>query len=315
MALATNHTDDRVRVRAVQALAYIAAHDFPLIKQRVLEVWSSRGSRPVERLAASWLLEAMVLDGAVTDEVAKLLRHWSRGEDGWLRADTGKLTVAVRAYGTAIASRMPGDAIEGVRIAAVVPVGLGGLPEAALGEMYRLGLTKEVTEELPKWRHGFPAMRQRAGKALVRIAEIRLITEDAPDAPYDLLWRMAYEPDTVGASVAELAEVWLLACSDENETSRSLAWRRLGRWAQSCSRYRGLGGTFTTLADEFEEAAGSDDLRGRLSVYRRRWNSYFKEDEEMDRKEDEEMRRKTAEEMDRKGAEEMRRKAEEEMGR
>jgi len=282
MALAADHTDARVNVRAVQALAYIAAHDYPLIKQRVLDVWSKAGGRNVERLAAALLLEAMVLDGAVTDEVAKLLRRWSRAEAGWSRAEIGKLTVAVRAYATAIASRMPGDAIEGVRIAAVLPVGLGTLPEAALGEMYRLGLTKEVTEELPKWRHGFPAMRQRAGKALVRIAELRLTTEGEPDAPYDLLWRLVYEPDTVGASIAELAELWLLACSDEDEPSRNLAWRRLGHWAQSCRRYRGLGRTFNNLAEEFEKAAGSDDLRGRLSVYRRRWNSFTKEEEKMD---------------------------------
>ena len=54
----------------------------------------------------------------------------------------------------------------------------------------------------------------------------------------------------------------------------------LGRWAQSCRTYRDLGGTFTVLADEFEKAADGDDLHGRLSVYRRRWNSYIDEEGE-----------------------------------
>jgi hypothetical protein len=272
MALAADHTDDRVRVRAVQALAYIAAHDYPLVKQRVLDVWSRKGGRNVERLAAAWLLEAMVLDGAAADEVKKLLRQWSRSEPG-------KRAVAVRAYGTEIATSMRDDAIQGVRISAVLPGGT--LPEAALCEMYRLGLTKEVIGELPKWRQGLPAMRNRAGKALVRIAELRRITEGEPDGPFDLLWRLAYEPDQVGAPIAELAELWMLACSDENERFRGVAWRMLGRWAQSCRRYPGLGRTFTILAENFEKAAGSDDLRGRLSVYRRRWSSYI--EEEMDK--------------------------------
>ena len=266
--MAVQHRDDRVRIRAVQALAYIAAHDYSLIKQRVLDEWSANGSRLIERLAASWLLEAMVLDGAAASKVTDLLRHWSR-------SDPGKRAVAVRAYGTAIASKVPEDAIQGVRISAVVPVGLGSLPEAALCEMYQLGLTREVTEELAQWRQGFPAMRERAGKALVRISQFRRIAEGESDGPYDLLWLLAHAPDKVGASMTELAEVWLLACSHENDRLRSAAWQMLGRWAQSCRHYRRLGGTFTALADEFEKAAGGDDLRGRLSVYRRRWNRYI----------------------------------------
>jgi hypothetical protein len=68
--------------------------------------------------------------------------------------------------------------------------------------------------------------------------------------------------------VTELAELWLLACSHENERLRSAAWTMLGRWAQSCREYPDLGGTFIALADEFEKVAGGDDLRGRLGVYR-----------------------------------------------
>lgn len=271
MNLAAEHRDDRVRIRAVQALAYIAAHDYPLIKQRVLDVWSSKGSRRVEHLAASWLLEAIVLDGAAADKVTELLWLWSR-------KDILKRTVAVRAYGTAIAARVPEEAIQGVRISAVLPVGLGYLPEAALCEMYRLGLTREVTAELTQWNQGFPVMRERAALTLVRISQFRRIAEGEPDGPYSLLWLLAHEPDKVGASMAELAAIWLLACSHEDDELRSAGWRMLGRWAESCSDYPSLGGTFTTLADEFEKAAGGDDLRGRLSVYRRRWNSYINEE-------------------------------------
>ena len=271
MTLAAEHRDDRVRIRAVQALAYIAAHDYPLIKQRVLDVWSSQGSRKVEHLAASWLLEAIVLDGAAADKVTELLRLWSR-------KDMVKRTVAVRAYGTAIAARVPEDAIQGVRISAVLPVGLGFLPEAALCEMYRLGLTREVTEELAQWRQGFPVMRSRAAVALVRISMFRRITEGESPGPYSLLWLLAHDPDKVGASMTELAEVWLLACSDGDDTLRSAAWRMLGHWAESCRQYPSLGGAFTTMADELEKASGGDDLRGRLSVYRRRWNRYINEE-------------------------------------
>ena len=271
MTLAAEHRDDRVRIRAVQALAYIAAHDYPLIKQRVLDVWSSKGSRRVEHLAASWLLEAIVLEGAAADKVTELLWLWSR-------KDILKRTVAVRAYGTAIACRVPEDAIQGVRISAVLPVGLGSLPEAALCEMYRLGLTREVTEELTQWRLGFPVMRERAALTLVRISQFRLLAEGESDGPYSLLWLLAHDRDKVGASMTELAEIWLLACSHENDGLRSAAWTMLGRWAQSCRQSPSLGSTFATLADEFEKAAGGDDLRGRLSVYRRRWNSYITEE-------------------------------------
>lgn len=273
MALASDHRDDRVRIRAVQALAYIAVHDYPFIKQHVLDVWSSKGSRNVEQLAASWLLEAIVIDGAAADKVTKLLRDWSR-------KDPLKRAVAVRAYGTAIAATVPDDAIQGVRISAVFSVGLGRLPEAALCEMYRLGLTRRVTKELTQWEQGFPVMRERAALALVRISQFRKIAEGKTDGPWDLLWLLAHDPDKVGASMAELAKVWLLACSQENDALRSAAWEMLGRWAESCRQYPSLGATFTALADEFEKAAGGDDLRGRLSVYRRRWNHYLSKETE-----------------------------------
>jgi hypothetical protein len=267
--LCAQHRDHRVRIRAVQALAFIAAHDYALIKERVLDEWSSRESRPVEQLAASWLLEAMVLDGTSADEVRELLRRWSRSPD------RNKRGVAVRAYGTAIASKASEDAIRGVRISAVLP-GLGALPELALSEMYRLRLTSEVTAELTLWMQGFPAMRERAGRVLVRISRARRIAAGESDGPFDLLWLLAHAPDEVGVSLPQLAELWLVACS--HASSRSYAWRMLGRWAQSCRRYPGLSGTFARLTDEFEKAADDGDLRDRLRVYRRWWNSYLDEE-------------------------------------
>jgi len=268
--LCERHRDDRVRIRAVQALAFIAAHDYALIKERVLNVWSSPDSRPVERLAASWLLEAMVRDGTSVSKVRELIRLWSRSPEPAKRA------VAVLAYGTAVASGAPQDAVQGVRISAILPDG-GSLPELALCDMYLLGLTREVTSELTSWMHGFPAMRERAGRALVRISQIRLRDAhgDAP-RPYDLLWLLARAPDEVGASLTQVARLWHVACSYER--SRSAGWQMLGRWAQSCRDFPELSGTFAGLADEFEKAATDDELRGRLSVYRRRWNSYLDEE-------------------------------------
>jgi len=262
------HRDHRVRIRAVQALAYIAAHDYAHIKERVLDVWSAR-ERPVEHLAASWLMEAMVLDGTSADKVLEVLRRWSRSPERSKRA------VAVRAYGTSIASENSEDAIAGIRISAVLP-DLGGLPEVSLLEMYLLGLTEEVTAELTLWMRGVPAMRERAGRVLVRISQVRRGEEDESPQPYHLLWALACEPDRIGASLRQIAELWDLACA--HESSRSAAWQMIGRWAQDCREHPGLRGTFTELIDEFQKAASHDETRERLDVYRRWWNRYLDEE-------------------------------------
>jgi hypothetical protein len=270
VTLCERHRDHRVRIRAVQALAFIAAHDYAHIKERVLDVWSAPGSRPVEQLAASWLMEAMVLDGTSADKVLEVLRRWSRSPD------RSKRGVAVRAYGTAIASQEPQDAIQGTRISAVLP-DLGSLPELSLLEMYLLGLTKEVTAELTLWMRGFPAMRERAGRVLVRISQVRRSGEGESGQPYDLLWLLARAPDEVGASLRQIAELWRLACA--HERSRSAAWRMLGHWAESCRDHPELRGTFAELTGEFEKVAGNDEIRDRLGVYRRWWNSYLDEED------------------------------------
>ena len=78
--------------------------------------------------------------------------------------------------------------------------------------------------------------------------------------------------------MTEVAALWHLAC--QHETSRGAAWQMLGLWAQSCRDYPELRGTFTQLADEFEKAADTDELRARLGVYRRRWAAYLDEEDQ-----------------------------------
>ena len=253
MTLAAEHCDDRVRIRAVQALAYIAAYDYPLIKQRVLDVWSSKDSRHVEHLAASWLLEAIVLDGAAADKVTELLWLWSR-------KDILKRTVAVRAYGTAIAAKGAGrrhprrpDLRGAARRPRFTARG-GALRDVPVGPDQGSDRGTDAVEA------GLPGDAGAGGPSVVRISQFRRIAERESDGPYSLLWLLAHDPDNVGASMTELVEIWLLACSDENDRLRSAAWRMLGRWAESCRQYPDLGGTFTTLAGEFEKAAGGDDL-------------------------------------------------------
>lgn len=270
MSLCQEHPDDRVRIRAVQALAVIAQYDYALIKDRVLEVWSS-SNRRIQHQAAAWLLEAMVLEGTVAEKVKLLLRRWSRSGDELKRA------VAVRAYGTAVARSEPLDAIRGVRFSAADPW-LHALPELALREMYMLGLTREVMTELPLWMRGFPLMRERAGRSLVRISQIRRIRDDESRGPYDLLWRLANAPDEVGVDSTEVVALWHLAC--QHPTSRNAAWQMLGFWARNCRDHPGLRDTFTRLADEFEKAADTDEFRVRLAVYRRRWTAYLDEEDQ-----------------------------------
>jgi hypothetical protein len=262
-----SHRNDQVRIRASQALAVIARHDYALVKERVLEPWST-SYRAIDHQAAAWLLEAMVQGDTMTGKVQELLRRWSRAGDRRKRA------LAVRAYGTAVARIEPLDAIRGVRLSAVDPF-LGAQPELAMYEMYRFGLTREVMTELLLWMRGFPAMRERSGRVLVRVSRVRR-PGDAP-APYDLLWRLAHAPDEVGIDLAAVAALWHTAC--HHESSRNAAWQMLGYWAQNCRGEPALRGAFTTLADEFEKAADTDELRVRLGVYRRRWTAYLDEEE------------------------------------
>lgn len=293
--LCERHHNVWVRIRAVQALAYIAAHDYGLIRQRVLNEWSAKDSRRVEHLVAAWLLEAMVLDGTSPDDVADLVRRWSRSPE------PAKREVAVFAYGTVIAFKATQDATMGIRLSAALG-DLGDLPDRMLCEMYalrlqgevardlglaadgsaELSLTRQATEELAAWRQGYPATRLRAGRTLVRIAQVRRPGAGDADGPYDLLWLMAHDPNRVGASLRQLAELWLLACAPQS--AGSAAWETLGDWARSCHEYPDLTDTFMALADEFEKAAANNkprtrtnELGERLRVYRERWRKYINE--------------------------------------
>jgi len=270
MGLCEQHPDDRVRIRAVQALAVIAKYDYALVKARVLEVWSI-SDRPVEHQAAAWLLEAMVLEGTVAEKVKKLLRRWSRS------GEVRKRMVALRAYGTQVAKEMPDDAILGVRWSATDPW-LSVLPELALYEMYVLGLTKQVTTELQLWMRGFPVMRARVGRLLVRISRVQRVADGATKGPYDLLWLLAFKPDELGIDLPGIAALWHMACL--HETSRGAAWQMLGYWARNCRDYPELRDTFTELACEFEKVAANSELRSRLKVYRRRWTAYLDEEDD-----------------------------------
>jgi hypothetical protein len=272
--LCSEHQDERVRIRATQALAFIARHDYPQIRDRVLYPWSDSG-RPIQHQAAAWLLEAATLDGAVVDRVQALLWRWSRSGDREKRA------IAVRAYGTAAAKPSPEEAIRGVRFSAA-DTSFGALPELALREMYVLGLHQEVLKELTFWTRAFPPMRERAGRVLIRIARVTRTSDNGQDDSdngtgrkavcFDLLWRMANEPDKTGIDLLALASLWRLACLQPG--SRGAAWQMLGFWAQSCRHEPGLRDTFNQLIDKFEQVADQPELRARLRVYRRRWSTY-----------------------------------------
>jgi hypothetical protein len=262
--LCGEHQDDRVRVRAAQALAVIAGHDYRQIRLRVLEPWSHSG-KPIQYQAAAWLLEAATLDGVVAEQVRSLLWRWSRS------GDRGKRAIAVRAYGTAASMTAPRDAIRGVRISAADAT-FGTLPELALREMYVLGLQAEVLTELTFWTRAFPPMRERVGRVLVRISRARR-PDDTSRGAYDLLWRMTHEPEKTGIDLTAFAELWKLACQQHG--SRGAAWQMLGFWAESCQDRPAERETFTQLVDTFEKTADSAGLRARLRVYRRRWSSYL----------------------------------------
>jgi hypothetical protein len=246
----------------VQALARIAADDYDLIRKKVLDRWAE--SRSAEsHVAAAWLLEAIVQDGSSTQKVLKLLRDWSR-QPGY-----GERRIALRAYGTSIARRAPRDAIAGVRLSANMTM-FSVLPELALREMYWFGLTAEVMAELATWPRGHPAARQRAGRALVRIAYIRGNGEDCPEEKYDLLWRLAHAPGQAGASLSQIARVWQVACLDDK--SKKDAWRVLCDWAESRADDPRMSATFTELAAEMEKTAHDLLLRERIGRYRQWWD-------------------------------------------
>jgi hypothetical protein len=257
------HQDARVRVRAAQALAFIAIRDYPYVKSKVLDPWSE-SDRVIEHQAAAWLLEAAVT-GDVPGErlkarVEELLRRWSR------TADWRKRAIAVRGYGTKIGTGVPEAARSGIRISAADPY-FGTLPELALSELYADGQHQMVMRELDLWSNAFPVIRERVGRALVRISWVRLA--DQPGC-YDLLWRMAHRPASADIELKALGRLWKIAC--EQEGSSGAAWKMLGLWAKSSRRDPAQRDTFIQLADIFEKAVDRPGLGERFSVHRRQWN-------------------------------------------
>jgi hypothetical protein len=260
------HRDERVRIRAAQALAFIAAHDYSYIKSNVLDPWSE-SDRAIEHQAAAWLLEAAaagdVAGGQMKTRVEDLLRRWSRSEQWQKRA------IAVRAYGTKIGTGAPEAARSGIRISAADPY-FGTLPELALGELYADGLRRMVMQELDFWTHAFPVMRERVGRALVRVSWVRHANQPGT---YDLLWRMAHQPESAGIELDTLGRLWQIAC--EQRISSGAAWKALGLWAKSSRRDSAQRDTFVRLTDIFEQAVDHPGLRERFSVHRRQWNEYL----------------------------------------
>jgi hypothetical protein len=268
LALCEEHPDELVRVRAVQTLAYIATDDYKVIEKKVLERWAESRS-PERHVTASWLLEAIVRDGASSKSVLRLLRNWSR------ESDYKKRAIALRAYGTSIAQEASGDAIAAVRFSADMNQ-FSYLPELALREMYRLGMVTEVMAELTSWPRSLPAARRRASRALVRIAYIRGNLQDGSEGSYHLLWLLSHDPDQVGASLTQITRLWQSACLDEQ--SAKDAWRVLCDWASSCAGDAEMSRTFITLADEFEKTAQDAKLRSRIGMYRRWWDRHLTEE-------------------------------------
>lgn len=264
--LCSEHRDPRVRIRGAQALAFIAARDYPYVKSKVLDPWSE-SERPIEHQAAAWLLEAVTVGdpkgGRMKRQVEDLLRRWSRSGQWQKRA------IAVRAYGTRIGTGVPEAALSGIRISAADP-SFGTLPELALSELYADGLRKTVLQELVFWTHAFPVMRERVGRALVRVSWVR--HADQPGT-FDLLWRMAHSPASAGIGLDALGLLWKIAC--EQEGSRAVAWKMLGLWARSCRSDPTQRHIFVQIADIFESSVDRPDLRERFGVHRRQWNDYL----------------------------------------
>jgi hypothetical protein len=277
--LCEHATDLRVQVRAVQALAVIAGHDYAQVQEKVLKRWWE-SERPVQHRAAAWLLEALALDDLLEPKVLDVLRRWSRSGLWQQRA------IAVRAYGTWVATRAPEDAITCIRISATDPERrFTKLTEWALREMYILGLRREVLDALTFWTFAVLPMREQAARTLVRLARLRRVreTDGAGEhdrlaqrsrveerdgaGEYDLLWQAAKSRDALGIDLSQLAALWRLACT--HPASSGAGWQMLRIWGESCLKNAELRPTFDEL---IKLIATEPKLRARIRFYRRLWN-------------------------------------------
>ncbi|WUH98627.1 hypothetical protein OHR68_34765 [Spirillospora sp. NBC_00431] len=262
------------RVRAVQALALIAAKDYGQIRDKVLRDWSKSGKNWHHECAA-WLLEAMILFGsqelrrAAEKELRSLARSLRKSE----RA------VALRAYGTRITDVERLDrALEDVHGSIGVLRGrFGTLIAQCLRDLYELGHREPVLDSLVKrvrWLP-IPPVQEQAARTVVRIARLR-----SGGGDHDLL-RFAHTlphgtgDEDEGLTLAGIAELWWYAC--DMPGTRTEAWRVLGRWHADCVAHPELTPTFEALleamarVDRAERSADGRPMRTRIGLYREFW--------------------------------------------
>ncbi|GAA3133278.1 hypothetical protein [Streptosporangium carneum] len=269
--LCENPGSEVVQVRYAQSLAVIAADDFDVIREQVIEPWGKSENPDVHR-AAAWLLEALVIswqEGRAHEnrvkQVRALLRRWARS------TELGKQAVAIRSYGTHIATAFPEEAIRGVRIGAADPrQNFASLVERALTEMYLQGLHGKVLEEITNWTVLAP-MRRRAARTWVRLARLRATPAERTSAVFDIQWRQAHEPGLLDAEM--LALLWAMACTERD--SLKVAWQLLSRWELSSRRNADLRPGFEDLLKRLAEF---EPLRGRLGVYRQMWTRRWRKE-------------------------------------
>ena len=260
------------RVRAVQALALIAARDYEQVRDKVLRQWSKQArNRPQE--CAAWLLEAMIRfgDDALRRKAERELRRLSRSRRKSERA------VALRAYGTRITDeRRLDEALDAVQMAVWQLKGrYGRLVAQTLRDLYWLGHRERVLKSLADQvrQHTHPPVRLNAARAVVRIARL------PAGRGHDLL-RFLHTLPHVGPlaelTLPDVADLWWYAC-DHPET-RAGAWQALGRWHADCVAEPELMPTFDALLaamariDRPGRSADGRPLRTRIGLYRQFWN-------------------------------------------
>lgn len=278
------------RVRAVQALAVIAAQDYTQIRAKVLRNWS-KSVKNRHHECAAWLLEAMILFGvpALQRVAERELRSLSRSLRKSERA------VALRAYGTRITNNEArlDAALEAVRESVGVLRGrYGQLIPQCLRDLYELGHRKPVLIFMVKLfrQLPFPLVQEQVARTTVRIARLR-----SGGQGHDLLRFVHTLPDRSSGkdsswgeddalSLADIAELWWYACDRVN--TRTDAWRVLGRWHADCVAHPELMPTFDQLLDAMarvdrpEQSTDGRWLRTRIGLYREFWKKKAEEKEQ-----------------------------------
>ncbi|MFC4534077.1 hypothetical protein [Sphaerisporangium dianthi] len=257
------------QVRCAQSLAIIAAEDYDVVYQEVLKPWSHSRDLKVHR-GAAWLIEALMATWqgeGEQDKVMRLrarLRRWSRSGEWQQQA------VAIRAYGTRIATWFPEDATEALRIAAADPwERFDSLVEHALVEMYLQGLEAAVLGEMCLWK-AFVPMRAQAARTWVRLARLRSRPSNgAPGRDHTIQCRLAEMGEDFCLTADAHASLWALACSQPESIQE--AWRVLSRWEARGRVRPELRESFADLVRRLELDPQMKDQTDRLRSYRRMW--------------------------------------------